>query len=177
MAFQVSSRADISTLLLKAIKCSYEKGLLSIAQRNGILSLIPKENKIHCFIKNWRPITLLNTDYRIFAKAIANRIKKILLYLINSDQTRFLKGRFIGENIRTIEEVINFTEDENRPGLLLFIDFEKAFDSLEWHFIGKSLMHFNFGPSMIRWVKLFCSNIRSSVQNNGWVSHTFPLLN
>ena len=90
MAFQVSSRADISTLLLKAIKCAYEKGVLSISQISGILSLIPKENRIHCFTKNWRPITLLNTDYRIFAKAIANRIKKVLLYLINSDQTGFL---------------------------------------------------------------------------------------
>ena len=136
--------ADISMLLLKAINFAYEKGLLSISQRSGILSLLPKENKLHYFIKNWRPITLLNYDYKIFAKAIANRIKKVLLYLINSDQTGFLKGRLIGENIRTIEEIINFTEEENRPGLLLFIDFEKAFDSLEWHFIEKSLMHFNF---------------------------------
>ena len=167
--------ADISTLLLKAIKCAYEKGLLSISQRSGILSLIPKENKLHCFIKNWRAITLLNTDYKIFAKAIANRIKKVLIYLINSNQTRFLKGRFIGKNIRTIEEIINFTEQENRPGLLLFIDFEKAFDNLEWHLIEKAQMHFNFGPSMIRWVKLFYSTIRRSVQNNGWVSQAFPL--
>ena len=156
--------ADISTLLLNAIKCAFEKGLLSISQRSGILSLLPKENKLHYFIKNWWPITLLNYDYKIIAKAIANRIRKVLLYIVNSDQTGFLKGRFIGENIRTIEEIINFTEEETRPGLLLFVDFEKAFDSLEWHFIENSLLHFNFGPSLIRWVKLFYSNLWSSVK-------------
>ena len=159
MAFQVSSRADTSTILLKAIKCAYENSLLSISQRSGIFSLIRKKNKIHCFIKNWRPITLLKTQIIEYLpkQSIANRIEKVLLYLINIDQTGFLKGRFIGENIRTIEEIINFTEDENRPGLLLFIGFKKAFDSLEWHFIENSLMHFHFGPSVIRWVKP-CAN-------------------
>ena len=110
MAFQKSSWADISTLLLKAVKCAYEKGLLSISQRSDILSLIPKENKIHCFIKKWRPITLLNTNYRIFAKAIANRIKKVLLYLTNSDRTGFLKERFIlnyKERSEKISKIIN----------------------------------------------------------------------
>ena len=167
--------SDISALLLKSIKCAYEKGFLSISQRSGIISLIPKQDKLHYYIKNWRPITLLNCDYKIFAKTIANRIIKVLLDVINNDQTGFLKGRFIGENIRIIQEIINFTEEEDKPGLLLFVDFEKAFDSLEWHFIEKSFLHFNFGPSLVRWIRLFYSNIRSSVQNNGWISQAFPL--
>ena len=54
---------------------------------------------------------------------------------MNSDQTEFMKGRFIGENIRLIDGVINFAEAENIPGLLLFLDFEKAFDTVEWAFI------------------------------------------
>ena len=128
---------DISTILLKAITCSYEKRKLSITQRSGIISLIPKD-KLPYSLENWRPITLLNCDYKIFAKAIANRIVKVLISVINSDQTGFLKGRFIGENIRIIEDIINFTDCGSKPGLLLFLDFQKAFDSLEWSFIKKS---------------------------------------
>ena len=68
---------------------------------------------------------------KIAAKAIANRLKNALPNLINSDQTGFLKGGFIGENIRLIDGLINNTAARNIPGLLMFPDFEKAFDSVE----------------------------------------------
>ena len=60
-----------------------------------------------------------------------------------------MKGRFIGENIRLIDYVIRFTKEKNIPGLLLFLDFEKAFDTIEWPFIIKSLQYFGFGPSVV----------------------------
>ena len=64
-------------------------------------------------------------------KAIANRLKNVIPNLINSDQTGFIKGRFIGENIRLIDSIICFAKEKNIRGLLLFLDFEKAFDTLE----------------------------------------------
>ena len=149
---------DISTILLKAINCSYEKQKLSITQRSGIISLIPKD-KLPYSLENWRPITLLNFDYKIFAKAKANCTVKILISVINSDQTGFLEGRFIGENFRIIEDTINFTDYASKPGLLLFLDFQKAFDSLEWSFIKKSFQYFNFGQSLISWIKHFYNDI------------------
>ena len=103
------------------------------------ITLIPKKDKSLCYIKNWRPISLLNCDYKIAAKSIANRIKKVLPSIISSDQTGFLKNRFIGENIRLINSIISYTDIEQIPGLLLFIDFEKAFDTLEWSFIEQTL--------------------------------------
>ena len=145
---------NISTILLKAITCSNKKRKLSTTQRSGIISLIPKD-KLPYSLENWRPITLLNCDYKIFAKAIANLIVKVLISVINSDQTGFLKGRFIGENIRIIEDIINFTDCASKQGLLLFLDFQKAFDSLEWSFIKKSFQYFNFGQSLISWINLF----------------------
>ena len=82
---------------------------------------------------------LLNCDYNwIAAKSIANRIMKFLPNIINNDQTGFLKNGFIGENIRLTERIINHTDMEQIPGLLLFVDFEKAFDSIEWSFIEKT---------------------------------------
>ena len=64
----------------------------------GIIELIPKKDAEPNLIKNWRPITLLNCDHKIAAKAIANRLKKFIPKLVKSDQTGFIKGRFIGEN-------------------------------------------------------------------------------
>ena len=113
---------------------SFSKGYLSISQRRRLITLLPKKNKPRQYLKNWRPFTLLFCDYKIAAKSIATRLKKVLPHLINHDQTGFLKGRFIGENIRLINNVIDYAEKQDIPGLLLFVAFEKAFDTLEWTF-------------------------------------------
>ena len=97
----------------------------------------------------------------------------ILLTIINFGQTGFLKGRSIGENVRLIDSIINFTNIRDIQGLLLFVDFEKAFDSLEWSFIIKTLRYYNFGPSLISWIDTFYSNPYSAIQNNGWSSEFF----
>ena len=117
----------------------------------------------------------MNTDYKIAAKSIANRIKLVLPNLINHDQTGFLKGRFIGENIRLIDSIIQYATEKNIPGLLLFIDFEKAFDSLEWPFIHDTLRSYGFGASLIKWVKTLYSHTESCILNNGWASNFFEI--
>ena len=91
---------------------------------------MPKGNKPRHFLKNWRPISLLNTVYKIGSAAIANRFKSVLDKLINFDQTGFISGRYIGENIRLIYDILQYTDEHEIPGLLLLIDFKKAFDSI-----------------------------------------------
>ena len=161
---------DISTPLLSALNFAFNNGCMSITQRRSILKLIPKKDAELYFIKNWRPLSLVNTDYKIAEKAIANRTKLVLLRpnIINNDQTGFLKGRFIGENVRLIDSVVRYAAGKNIPGLLLFIDFEKAFDSSERPFILDSLQYFGFEPSLINWVKVLYSKSESCVLNNGW---------
>ena len=83
---------------------------------------------------------MLNCDYKIAAKAIAIRMKKVLPKIINEDQTGFIKGRTIGENIKLIDNIIQYTDKNKISGLLVFVDFKKAFDKLEWSFIEKSLL-------------------------------------
>ena len=166
---------ELSSPLINALNFAYDTGTLSITQRRGIIKLIPKKDSEPHFIKNWRPLSLLNCDYKIAAKAIANRIKSVIFKLINNDQTGFIKGRFIGENIRLVDNIINYASTNNIPGLLLFIDFEKAFDSLEWSFIERTLQYFGFGPSLRKWIQTFYEKIESCVLNNGWASSFFEL--
>ena len=90
--------------------------------------------------------------------------------------TGFIRGRYIGENIRLLFEIIDNAEDENKPSLIFFMDFEKAFDSINHTFIISCLKHINFGEDFIRWVKLFYHDAKRCVLNNGNMSSFFPIL-
>ena len=96
-------------------------------------------------------------------KVIAIRIKNVLPSIIHHNQTGFIKDRYVGETVRSFFDIMDFTVEGNIPGLLIFIDFQKALDSLEWNFLLRCLEYFNFGSSLIRWVfsqdlvgQLFC---------------------
>lgn len=126
---------QLGTLVLRGINYSYETGEFSVAQQQGIITLLPKENKSRQLLTNYRPICLLNTVYKLASAGIANRIKTVLNKLINEDQSDFISGRYIGENTRIIYDLMQLADEQNIPGLLLLVDFEKAFDSLSWSFI------------------------------------------
>ena len=104
---------------------------------------------------------------------IAERIKTVLDKIISRDQTGFLKSRFKGENIRLIYDLMNYTEVNQIPGLLILIDFEKAFDSISCNFIFQTLDLFNFGFSIKDWTKTFYSGIMSCIIQNGITSNYF----
>ena len=110
---------------------------------------------------------------KLHPRQIASRLKAVLQNLVENDQTSFLKGRSIAENICLINNVISYTESKNIPRLLLFVDFEKAFDTIEWAFVEKTLHHFGFGSSLIKWINLFYRDIQSCVINNGWSAGFF----
>ena len=66
------------------------------------------------------------------SKVIASRLKNVLPSIIHHNQTGFIKDRYIGETVRSIFDIMEFTLKENIPGLMIFLDFQKAFDSVEW---------------------------------------------
>lgn len=166
---------DIGIFLWRSIKYGYDNQTLSNFQRQGIITCIPKEGRDRHYLKNWRPISLLNVDYKIAASAIAYRMKQVLPDIISNTQTGFLKNRFIGENTRILYDLMNYCEVNELPGLLVTVDFEKAFDTIEWKFIDKALESFNFGPSFRSWVKLFQFNSISATNNAGHISNFFNL--
>eukprot|EP00057_Strongylocentrotus_purpuratus_P026288 XP_011680762.1 PREDICTED: uncharacterized protein LOC583642 [Strongylocentrotus purpuratus] len=158
---------DISDMLIDSFNFSLQNGLMSSSQRNGVITLIPKKDRDASYLKNFRPISLLTVDYKILAKTLANRVKKILSDLIHPDQSGFLKGRNIGNNVRLIIDIIEYTESEQIPGAILLLDIQKAFDSVSHDFLCCVLRKFNFSNEFIDWIKVFYSGRKSYVSNYG----------
>ena len=79
---------------------------------------------------------------------LALRMKKVLPTIINLNQAGYVKGRYIGASFRIITDMMSITKKKNIPGLAVFLDFEKAFDSIEWCYLQKCLEAFNFGRQL-----------------------------
>ena len=146
---------DIKNYVYESIQSAFQTGTLSIEQRRGILNVIPKKDKDIRLLKNWRPISLLNTDYKILTKLLAKRLQKVIPSIVSTDQTGYIKNRYIGENIRTITDIIQYTALKNIPGILLQLDFEKAFDTISWNVLHQTLEQFGFGNDL----KLYIMNL------------------
>ena len=160
--------------LYESLMESIEQGELSVSQKRGIISLIPKGNNLNnSDVNNWRPITLTNTDYKIITKVLACRLQAVISTLIHPNQSGFLKGRNISHHIRLIDEIIDFSGKTNKKGLVLSLDFQKAFDSITKESILGALQKFNFGPFFTSLIQTIMTNTESSVQNGGWISRFF----
>ena len=166
---------DIGIFLLRSINEGFEKGELTSSQKQGVIICIPKENKEKKLLKNWRPISLLNYSYKIASAAIANRLKTVLPSILNTCQKGFIKGRYIGENIRLIYDLLFYTELNDIPGLLLSIDYQKAFDSISWSFLESALVFFNFGNDIVKWFRTLYKDAKSNLHVNGQYSSWFEI--
>ena len=137
----------LGPFLYKAFIFRSRSNTMPMSHREGIITMIPKAGKPPDNIKAWRPITLLNTDFKIISAAIAARLQQVMSKLIDPCQTAYIKGRYIGENTRLIFDVINNVSKNNGTGLIMSVDFEAAFDSLSWDFVSRVLKGYNFGSS------------------------------
>ena len=147
---------------------------LSVKQKVAVISLLFKNGDIEN-IENWRPLSILNNDYKLLTRVLALRLQKVLPLIINEDQQGYIKGRFIGNNIRQISDIIDYCETNQINGALLFLDFKKAFDTVEPEFLFKTLEKFKFKETFIRWIKSLYNNISATILNNGWMSENFEL--
>ena len=120
----------IGIYLLRSTNDGFKKGKLSVTQKLGINTCIPKGDKPKHIIFNWRPISLLNCSLKLLSSVIAERLKKVLPKLINKDQAGFMANRYIGDNIRLIYDSLVNAELFNIPWMLYLVNFEKAFDSV-----------------------------------------------
>ena len=134
--------------LTEVFNSCYNSQLLPASQREAVIRCIPKKGE-RTKISNWRPISLLNADYKILTRALSERISKVLPFIINEDQTCIVKGRTIHHNTALIRDIIDFSNDQNINAYILSIDQMKAFDKVDWNFMFKTLKRFNFGENFI----------------------------
>ena len=160
--------------LVATLNFSFVHGMLSDSQRQGIIRLLFKKDD-PLLLKNWRPISLLNTDYKICTKVLANRLRKVLSVILHEDQTCGVPGRSIFENLFLLRDTLDYVNHKELSAVIISLDQEKAFDRVNHAFLQRILERFNFGPNFRQWVQTVYTDISSSVLNNGWLSSKFSL--
>ena len=170
--FYLSFWNVIGSDLVEVLNASFDSGLLPSSQREALISLIFKKGD-RLEHKNWRPISLLNVDYKLCARVLAGRLLKVIHAVVAPDQTCGVPGRFIGENVALLRDVAHYASESNIPLAILSLDQEKAFDRVDWDFLLAVLRRMGFGPSFVSWVKLLYTNIRSAIVINGYISDSF----
>ena len=159
--------SKISKLFCEMAEEVYEEKQMTTTAREGILNLIPKPNKDARYIKNLRPITLLNTDYKIIEKAVADKMIPALEHIINQDQRGFMKDRRISVNIRKMLDIIHEAKKEDLEAVVMSLDFVKCFDKCSFSILHGSLEFFDFGNIVKDWTYILYSDFRVKIQNNG----------
>ena len=166
----------INEVLLEAINFSYEKGELFGSALRGVITLIPKKSRDTRILKHNRPISLLCTDYKLVEKMMANRMKPVLHSIIHQNQTGFMKDRRISSNIRCVLDILNYVETgEDEGGIIMSIDFEKAFDKIETRSLISALKFFDFSDDFCKWTQILYNGAKSCVMNNGNSSEWFEV--
>jgi len=138
MEFYLTFWEVLGSDLVDVPNASFDVGILPSSQRSALISLIFKKGDklLH---KNWRPISLLNVDYKLCARALAGRLLKVLHFVIHPDHTCGVRGRYIGENVALLRDIMNFVNQENLPAAILSLDQEKAFDRVDWGVLRSTL--------------------------------------
>lgn len=171
--FYIQFWEEIKAPYMESIQFSIENGSLSEGQRTGLIKLIPKKDLDSQEVAHWRPITLLNVDFKIYSKAIAARLQACIHQIVSTDQTGFMRGRYIGSNLLNIRSLIDHVEATSSTGMLLAIDYTKAFDTVRWSLIFKALELFGFGNYPITAIQTMFKDIKTAVCNAGFSSQIF----
>ena len=150
-----------------------EDGRLNWSARRGLITLIPKKGKNIKNLNCWRPLTMLNIDYKLLAKTLAERLKRVLPSIISHEQTGFMEGRNISDNLRKTLEVLTYTKQNNIPAIIMAVDYAKCFDTLEYGSIKGALKYFEFGENFTKWSSVFFNDFSVCTQNYGFTSDYF----
>ena len=139
------------------------------------MTLLEKKGKDRLDIANWRPITLLNVDYKLLTKTLGQRLKMVLPSLIHKDQNGFVPGGSIFFSSHTVRDILFYCKKENLDLIILALDYTKAFDSINFEFVHKTFALFNFGENFKKWIKIIFNGGKSCVTNNGHISEPFDI--
>ena len=123
-------------------------------------------------INNSHPISLHNYDSKIYTKILANKIELTLVDITVPEQTAVVKGRTIIENLQLNQDVMSYANTNKIQAVVMVLDQEKAFDRVDWNFLFKTLLNFEYGPEVTQKIKTVYQNIETQVKING---QAFPV--
>ena len=170
--------SHLKSPLLKYLNYSLETHSLSPSGSLGIITLFHKGKDLRFDdLNNWRPLSLLNCDYKIIAKVLSRRLDNVIDKIIGDQQVGFMKGRDISMVHRRIDDLIELHKKKNLKGLIVALDFKQAFDAININCILKALEIYGFGNYFIRWIYTITSNRLACVKNGGHISEPFPMSN
>ena len=152
--------------LLDVYNESLAAGSLPLSCRRAVIALLPKKGNLQD-IRNWRPVSLLCTDYKILSKALATRLREAMEQVVHRDQTYCVPGRSMVDNIYLIRDVLEVSGSLGLRTGLIALDQEKAFDRVEHSFMWQVLEKFGFGAGLIAKIKVMYSGIESMLKING----------
>lgn len=162
---------ELANDLCQLYNTAYEAGHLTDSQKTSILRLLFKKGE-RSDLKNWRPIALLNTDYKILSKVLANRLRPTLANVIQQNQTCGIPGRSIYDSINILRDMAHDVNTRGTSAIFINLDQEKAFDKISRDFLLKVLQKMNYGPSFQRWIQTLYDGANCKIINNGHLSET-----
>ena len=121
---------------------------MPVALKSSITILLPKKNKDRSKVSSLRPISLLNVVYKLLTKALTIRVCHVIEQIIYPDQTGFIKGRYIGENVRLIADTLKAATTNRKRGMVVFCDWKQAYDTVNWKFVKQALAKFGFDSNL-----------------------------
>jgi len=146
---------------------------LTSSQRGGLITLINKPGD-PLEVKNKRPISLLNVDYKILSRALTNRLKHVLQFVINKDQTCSVPGRKITDNLLDFRDIIEYINSHNSKAVFMSLDQEKAFDRVNHKYLDRVLQKMDFGPVFRSFVQTLYKKAYCKISVNGFLSDEIP---
>lgn len=149
-----------------------ETGASPQSFRRAVITLLPKKGDLSD-IKNWRPVSLLNTDYKIFARTLSNRLTKCIDSVIHPDQSYCIPGRTIYDNISLIRDVIMYSNWNNIPAAVVNLDQRKAFDNVDHTYLFKTMKHMGFGDRFITYIQSLYKDAESVIKICGSLTSPF----
>ena len=148
-------------------------GRIDVSRLNfGVLSLIPKIPRADQ-ISQFRPIALINVVFKIISKAFASRLDPIANRIISPTQTAFLKGRCILDGALALLEIVHELKSKKLGGILLKLDFEKAYDRVNWSFLIEVLRRKGFDAGYIHKIQQLVSGGQTAISINGEIGPYF----
>jgi hypothetical protein len=151
----------------------FYRGNLDLYRLNcAMVTLIPKVENAKD-MKRFRPISLINCSFKIFFKILANRLGRISHRLVSQNQSAFIRGRYILESVVVAHELVHSLHKSKEPGLIIKLDYEKAYDRVSWNFLFEILSSRGFSGRWINWIKCLVKGGYVGVNLNGEESAFF----